>query len=119
MIKKSATPAPSVPQEKLVVPELKGEILIRAMLLKDRLGIALTDGYGRMAAMLAACVFAEDDQGAITSLFTEAQWEDFGALHYHKAIELWEIANRLSDISGEAAEKKSRSQKSASPAVLP
>lgn len=119
MILKSATPAPSLPEETVSVPELGGEVLVRGLLLKDRLTIALAEGYERMAAMLAACVFAHDDKGQPTPLYTADEWERFGSRHYAAAINLWDVTRRLSDMDGEAAEKKSASRKSASPAALP
>lgn len=119
MILKSSTPAPSLPEEVVTVPELGGEVLVRGMLLKDRLSIALAEGYGRMAAMLAACVYAQDDHGQPTMLYTAEEWERFGSRHYAAALNLWDVTRRLSDMDGEAAEKKSISRKSASPAVLP
>ena len=119
MILKSSTPAPSLPEETVTVQELGGEVLVRGMLLKDRLSIALAEGYERMAAMLAACVFANDDKGQPTPLYTADEWERFGSRHYAAAINLWDVTRRLSDIDGEAAEKKSNSPKSVSPAALP
>lgn len=117
MILKSATPAPSLPEETVSVPELHGEVLVRGLMLKDRLAIALADGYERMAAMLAACVFAHDDKGMPVPLYTAEEWERFGSRHYTAAINLWDVTRRLSDMEGEAAEKKPPSPKSASPAA--
>lgn len=118
MIKKSATPpAPSVPEETVTVPELNGEVLVRGLLLKDRLAIAVTDGYERMALMLAVCVFCQDDKGQPVPLYSADEWERFGSRHYSAAINLWDVTRRLSDIEGEAAEKKSVSRKPASPAA--
>ena len=117
MIKKSATSAPAIPEETVKVPELGGEVLVRGLLLKDRLAIALAEGYERMAAMLAACVFAKDDAGATVPLWTADEWERFGAVHYEAALKLWDVTRKLADLDGEAAAKNSVAQKSVSPAA--
>lgn len=116
MLKKSALPSPPPLKEETVnVPEFKGDVLVRGLLLKDRLGLALTDGYGRMAAMLAVCVLVDGENGEKVPLYTADEWERWGSLHYAAAMTLWDKARLLSDIGGEEAEKNSKAQKSESP----
>lgn len=119
MIKKSATTAPALPQENVIVPELGGEVLVKGLLLKDRLAIAVSDGYERMGEMLAACVYAKDDTGAIVQLWTADEWERFGSVHYTAALKLWDVTRRLSDLDGATAAKNSKARKLVSPTVSP
>ena len=87
------------------------------MLLKDRLAIALSEGYERMAAMLAACVYAKDDAGTMVPLWSADEWERFGAVHYEAALKLWDVTRKLCDFDGEQAAKNSTAQKSESRAA--
>ena len=119
MLKKSALPAPSLLEEIVSVPELGGDVLVRGMLLKDRLEISIVDGYARMSAMLAACVFADNEQGEPAPLYSADEWERVGARHYAAALKLWDVVRRLSDIDGEVAEKNLPAPTLDSPVVLP
>lgn len=118
MLKKSDVPVP--PQsgtEIATVPELGGDVLVRGMLLRDRLELALTAGYGRLAMTLALCVSVDGEQGESVPLFSAEEWERWGSKNYVAAMKLWDIVRRLSDIDGEEAEKKSPAQPSDSPAA--
>ena len=117
MIKKSATSAPAIPEEVVKVPELGGEVLVRGLLLKDRLAIALSEGYERMALMLACCVYAKDDAGVAVPLWSAAEWERFGSVHYEAALKLWDVTRKLADLDGENAAKNSKAQKPDLPAA--
>lgn len=119
MLKKSAIPAPSLLEEVVSVPELGGDVLVRGMLLKDRLEISIVDGYGRMSSMLAACVFADNEKGEPVPLYSAEEWERVGARHYAATLKLWDTTRRLSDIDGEEAEKNLPAPTLDSPAVLP
>lgn len=107
MILKSSVPAPSLLSETVSVPELGGDVLVRGMLLKDRLEISIVDGYARMASMLAACVFVDNEKGEKVSLYNADEWERVGSRHYAATLKLWDIARKLSDVDGEEAEKNS------------
>lgn len=119
MIKKSAMSVPTLLEEVVAVPELGGEVLVRGMLLKDRLEISIVDGYARMASMLACCVFADNEKGEKVPLYEAEEWERVGAKHYTATLKLWDIARRLSDIDGEQAEKNSPALTLDSPVVSP
>jgi hypothetical protein len=101
-IKKSQITAPTLPEETVDVQELGGEIIVRGLLLKDKLSLSLRDDYGRVAAMLAVCVVDAERQ----PVFTEEQWEAYGAQHFSSAMNLWDIAQRLSGMNLEGAKKK-------------
>src|SRR5262245_61845195 len=108
MLKKAEVTSPlPLKQETAHVAELDGDVLVRGLTLRDRLSLALQDGYGRMAHMLAVTVLVQGDDGALVPLFTADEWERFGAHNYTAALTLWEISRRLSDLDGEQAEKKS------------
>lgn len=118
MLKKADVPAPPPLKEETVnVPELKGEVIVRGLLLKDRIDLSLTKGFGRMAGMLAPCVLVLDAEGEKVPLFTAEEWERWGSANYVSAMQLWDKARILSDIDGEQAAKNSPAQKAESPAA--
>lgn len=118
MLKKAAVPAPPpLKTETVHVPELKGDVLIQGLLMKDRLELAVTQGFGRMAQMLAACVLVDDGNGGKVPLYTVDEWERWGSKNYAAAMTLWDKARLLSDLDGEDAEKNSKAQKSELPAA--
>ncbi len=117
MLRKSELPAPApVAEERVTVPELGGEVLVRGLLLRDRISLSLIDGYERMAAMLAQSVFVQDDAGKPTPLYNAEQWEHWGARHYASALNLWDVSRRLSDLNGETATKNLTAPSTGSPA---
>lgn len=120
MLKKSEVPVPPPLKDETVnVPELNGDVIVRGLMLKDRIDLSLAKGFGRMAGMLAPCVLVLDDEGAKVPLFTVDEWERWGASHYAAAMTLWDKARILSDLDGEQAAKNSPAQKPESPAVSP
>lgn len=125
MLKKSEVPVPPLLEEEIVpVPELKGDVLVRAMMLKDRIELAVTTGYARMAPVLAACILVDGGIDEVSGkklgfvpLYTIDEWERWGAKNHVAALTLWNKASELSDLEGHDAVKNSSAQKSESPAV--
>lgn len=118
MLKKSEVPVPPQSREQIVpVPELGGDVLVRGLMLKDRLMLTRSDGYGVLSTMLSTCVFVEGEQGAMVQLYTEQEWERWGAIgrNYNAAMMLWDLARSLSDIGGVEATKNSEAQNSELP----
>lgn len=116
MLKKSAIQTPSPLKEKVVsVPELGGDVLVRGILLKDRLEASIAGRFGSLAAMLAACVFVNDDNGVPVLLYDAVEWERWGAKNYEAALALWEVTRELSDLDGKEAEKNLPAQSTDSP----
>lgn len=96
---------PVLPKRAVDVPELGGEVIVRGLLLKDRLAIADVSGkdqdFGRVAKVLAATVVDIDDQ----PLLSVNEWEEFGATHFAAAMRVFEVALELSGFKAEVLEK--------------
>lgn len=104
-LKKAAITAPRAPAEAVQVDALGGEVIVRGLMLSDRLRIVVgngEDGFGQVARILHATVVDADGE----RIFTVDEWEAFGARHFDDAWNLFGIAQRLSGLDGEAAEKK-------------
>lgn len=112
-ILKADVKAPVLPQERLhLVPEL-GEVIIRPLLLSERLGLwrrsvayGYTDPYTYTAGLLACAVVDANHE----PIFSVEEWEIWGALNMRSALQLFEQAwalSGLNDDSDPAREKKS------------
>lgn len=114
--------APVLPKEAVDVPEIGGEVIVRGLLLTERLALfvenlpaaqaageegAPIDGapsanrYIHIPRMLARTVLASDGE----PLWTETQWEEFGAVHFEASLALFRTAQRLSGLDIEDARK--------------
>jgi hypothetical protein len=113
MIRKADIKAPPIlPREEVEVTELGGTVIVQGMGLTDRLAIATVDRAKprHISQMLACCVLAKGDEidGQEIDdepLFTEAEWESWGAQHIEAAMRLVDVALRLSGYYGQATEK--------------
>ena len=77
------------------VPSLDGAVIVRGLMLVDRLNITLKQNdMGIIAEMLAKCVLGDDHQ----PIFTMEEWERFGAVHDDDAIMLWEKVLEISSL---------------------
>ena len=120
LLKKADIAAPVIPQQKeYEVPELGGAVLIRPLLLSDRLAMAQEarangrpKDWAHIATLLAYAVVDADGE----PVFSTAQWEAFGAMHTDAALRLWDEAWAVSGLDSEAAAKNSQAvQSSGSP----
>jgi hypothetical protein len=118
LLRKSAVATPALPEEALEVPELGGEVAVRALLLRERIAFAVdkSDHFAKVARMLAECVTVEEERetaanGQIRTevlrvpLFDVQGWEAWGAKHMNAALRIWDVARRLSGFDREDAEK--------------
>ena len=96
---------PVLPKRAVDVPELGGEVIVRGLLLKDRLAIADISGtnqdFSRVSKVLTATVVDPDDK----PLLTQDEWEEFGAQHFSAAMRVFEVALELSGFKAEVLEK--------------
>ena len=97
---------PTPPKEAVYVEQLGGEIIVRGLMLKDRLELfsdlrGAGKSYAHIGKLLAAAVGGEDGQ----PLLTVGEWETFGGQHLDKALEVFEIARRLAGLDTEVIEK--------------
>jgi hypothetical protein len=112
---------PVLPKEAVDVQEIGGEVIVRGLLLTERLALFVenlppaqaagegpaidgppaADRYVHIPRMLARTVLASDGE----PLWTEAQWQEFGAVHFEASLRLFRVAQRLSGLDIEEARK--------------
>lgn len=121
-INRQAATLPPLPTAEVEVPEAGGVLKVRALLLTERLDLSRRraadarprpgetdeDANARAAraavtSTLAMCVLADDDR----PLWTERQWDQFGAVHLLPCLNLFNEAMRLSGADLEAERKNS------------
>lgn len=108
VIKRDTVTAPTVPKETLPVPALGGEVVVRGLLLSERMQMqarivalrrdAVTDEgavHTILPVLLALSVVDADG----LAVFTHDQWQAFGARHADQAVTLFNAAWRLSGFS--------------------
>ena len=105
-LKKSDIKAPVLPKEAVLVAELGGEIIVTGLLLSDRLSLFAGineegKAFSHIPRVLASTV--QDADGA--KLFTEQEWEVFGAQNFEATLAIFAVSRRLSGLDSEAAEK--------------
>lgn len=109
VIKRGAVVAPAIGRETIEVPEMGGEVVVRGMTMAERLVTGSADaGIDQMSQItfgLSRCVLIDDGE----PLFTQDQWEAYGAKNLDVAIRLWTAVRRLSLLTVEDVEKKSES----------
>jgi hypothetical protein len=108
-------PAPTLPFEEVPCEPLGGAVRVRALLLSQRLAMESKVSslrakhpdnpeeatYIVIPEMLSIAVVDAKDQ----PIYSVHRWEVFGAQHTALALELFNVAWRLSGMSGEAAKK--------------
>lgn len=117
LISKKSITAPALPEQVVPVPELGGDVLVRGLDLGKRMALAhqfknkeaARVNFGHLAPLLALTVLDADDE----PVFTEKQWSAWGAQHLEAALNLWDIAWRLSDLDGKEAKKNAKAPTSA------
>lgn len=103
-LKKSDIPRPLPPAEAVHVDELGGEVIVRGLLLSERLEIAAGRGESRFDGVpkLLALTVVDADQ---VPIFSVQEWEAFGARHFEAAWKLFTVSQRISGMGGGDAEK--------------
>lgn len=101
VVNRSSVAAPTLPKETVEVAALDGEVIVRGLLLTERLDIearivklrqAAEGVNGVLPPVLALCVLDAEEQ----PLWTEQQWQIFGVKHQGQALALFNVAWRLS-----------------------
>lgn len=105
-LRRNEIAAPVLPKETHECGPLGGEVVVRGLLLRERLALfddalAGAQKYGHISAVLAACVV--DAEGE--PVYTVEQWEQFGAAHFEAALALFRVAQRLSGLDVEERKK--------------
>lgn len=104
VINRADVVAPVFPEEETFVAEFGGEVIVKALTLRERLAMAEDEGDGaaRMASMLHLCVVDVERQ----PIFTAEQWEIFASRHIDTVMRLWDTARSLSGLEKIEGEKK-------------
>ena len=101
VVNRSSVAAPTLPKETVEVAALDGEVIVRGLLLTERLAIearivglrsTAADVHAILPAVLAICVLDAEE----LPLWTEQQWQIFGVKHQGQALALFNVAWRLS-----------------------
>lgn len=102
VLSKQDIPRPALPKETVDVPELGGEVVVQALLLRDQLDLSTKQlkTFGHFSHMLALTVV--DANG--DPIFSMEEWEVWGASHLDVALKLFGAVKRLSGMGDE--EKK-------------
>lgn len=103
VVNKASVPAPTPPMETVEADGI-GEVIVRGLMLRDRLALMSDDGpvFDKVSAILAACVVDSDKR----PLWTVEAWEAYGAQRFDAALKLFNVAQRLSGLTPGDAEKK-------------
>ena len=103
VLTKDKVAAPLLPKETVTVAALNGDVIVQGLMLTPRLELVASAKKGRvpLSALLAATVV--DAKGE--QLFTEDEWEVFGAKHFDESMKLYEVATRLSGLNTRLAAK--------------
>jgi hypothetical protein len=105
VLNRSAIPAPILPKETVEVPSLNGDVVVQGLMLKDRMELLFSESEtGRINLSLMLSMTVVDDKG--DPIFTEQQWELFGATNFTESLVLFKVAKRLSGLDAEVSEKK-------------
>ena len=112
-LKRASVAAPVLPKEAVAVASLGGDLIVRGLLLTERLSVqskitALQQDAGSaggvhalLPMLLALCVLDADG----VPLWTQDQWQAFGAQQQNEAIALFNAAWRLSGFNQAEEEK--------------
>lgn len=105
VINKANVPPPVLPKQVVDVPELGGEVIVRGLLLSDRVRIMNKAGAGGvMVSDLLACTVVD---AASDPIYTVQEWEQFGSANFGVCLELFKTSRSLSGLDAEVNEKKS------------
>lgn len=95
---------PVLPKEAVQVDELCGEVVVRGLLLRERVEL-FHSGQKQWSARISEILAATVLDAAGEPVFTVQEWEEFGAKHFEACARLLAVANRLSGLDGEADRK--------------
>jgi len=104
VLKRGDVAEPVLPKETVPVPSLGGDLVVRGLLLSEKLAVearivataqdkGAADGvHAILPVLLSLCVLDADG----LTFWSEAQWQIFGASQSKEAIDLFNVAWRLS-----------------------
>ena len=92
LLQRADVRAPVLPKETVTVGALGGDVIVRGLLLAEKLDRNRLSG-GHMVAHTLACAV---ELGDGTPLYSAEEWAVFGAQHADAALDLFKTAQRLS-----------------------
>ena len=98
---------PVLPRESVQVGPLDGEVIVRGLLLRERLAWMErgqadgVDGIGMTNELLAVCVELDDGK----PLFSTQEWEVFSSVETEAYFALVAVVQRLNGLDAEAVKK--------------
>lgn len=105
VLNKANIPPPSVPKEVVEVPELGGEVIVRGLLLSDRIRLfSSAQSQKTYISHLLSCTVVDNEN---TPIYSIDEWESFGARNFEASLALFKTAKTLSGLDVEVNEKKS------------
>lgn len=104
VLNKANIARPIPPKVVVDCPELGGEVIVRGLLLSDRVRIltAASQGALSISELLAASVIDAESE----PIFDVGEWEAFGAQHFNATLNLFGEAKKLSGLDVETNQKK-------------
>lgn len=103
VLKKSDIKSPALPKETVQVDALGGEVVVKGLLMTERIALFQDPSGATVARLLASTVFDGDGQ----QLFTEQEWDVWGATNFVASLDLFKVAKRLSGLDAEVEAKNS------------
>jgi len=105
VLNRSEIPVPILPKETVTVPSLGGDVVVQGLMLSDRIEILFMESAAKridLSLLLSKTVV--DDKG--DAIYTQQQWELFGATNFNDALVLFKAAKRLCGLDADVAKKK-------------
>jgi hypothetical protein len=103
VLKKSQISSPALPKETVPVAGLGGDVVVTGLTLTARLAMFSAGKGYTVSKLLSETVL--DAEG--NHLFTEQEWDNFGAKHFNECVELFRVVKRLSGLDAEVEAKNS------------
>lgn len=104
VIKRAEAPTPTLPKETTPVEALGGDVVVRGLLLSERMALQAklsavrkadtldqSEVYTILPLLLSLCVLDADG----LPIYTQPEWEAFGARHTNQALAVFAVAWRL------------------------
>ena len=105
VLTKESIAAPALPRETVPVPALGGDVVVRGLRLSERLALSMSVTQAERFRMVPALLALTVIDVAGEPVFSEDQWEAFGALHLVDTMALFDVAKRLSGMDEDALKK--------------
>ena len=96
VLTKDQIPEPVLPKETVELSALNGEVIVQALTLSQR--IRLFEQSRDRGVVLADLLELTVVDAKGDPIYTHQQWELFGARHFNEALNLYQVASKLSGL---------------------